>query len=103
MMIAQGSPTAQLTEAEIRDLFERSLAANPLDGKRVLVIIPDHTRSGPTGMFFRVISDALLKLAAKIDFLIALGTHPTMPEDKINQLLDITSVERRDRYARVNV
>ena len=35
MMIAQGSPTAELTEAEIRELFERSLAVQPEDDVRV--------------------------------------------------------------------
>ena len=53
MLISQGSAETQLTEEGIREVVKRIFAANPVDGKRVLVIIPDHTRSGPTGTFFR--------------------------------------------------
>ena len=91
MVISEGSTTAQLSETDIREVLERALASDPLDGKRVLVIIPDHTRSGPTGTFFRVICDALMPRASRLDFLIALGTHPPMSEDKISQLLQITA------------
>ena len=58
MVISEGSKAAQLSETDIRGVLERSLASDPLDGKRVLVIIPDHTRSGPTGLFFRAVSES---------------------------------------------
>jgi nickel-dependent lactate racemase len=103
MLIAEGSPQAKMNEHQIRDQVERYLSANLLTGKRVLVIIPDHSRSGPTGLFFRAISDALMGKAARIDFLVALGTHPQMPEDKINQLLDISVEERAEKYSSVGV
>ncbi len=103
MVPSIGSPTATLTETDIRDFVARALAAEPLAGKRVLAIIPDSTRSGPTGTFFQVIADSLLGRAAAIDFLIALGTHPPMPEDRINQLLGVTAEQRESRYGRVRI
>ncbi len=103
MVLSQGSPAAILSDADVRRLVEQVLAALPLAGKRVLAIIPDHTRSGPTGTFFRAISDVLLPRAQKIDFLIALGTHPPMSEEKINQHLGLTPTERRELYGRVGV
>ncbi len=103
MLFSQGSPTADLTPSQLREVFEQSLNGDPLDGKRVLVVIPDHTRSGPTGTFFRVICDALMGRAAKVDFLIALGTHPAMSEAKILELLDMTAEERSGRYGSVGV
>lgn len=103
MLISHSNPAVPMTEADMRALVERFLAATPLDGKRVLAVIPDHTRSGPTGTWFRLIADALMGRAKQIDFLIALGTHPTMPEDKINEHLQITTAEREARYANVRV
>jgi len=85
-VIREGSKTARLGEPDVRSVLARWWAAHPLDGKRVLVVIPDHTRSGPTGTFFRAISDALMPVTRKLGFLIALGTHPALPEDKICQL-----------------
>ncbi len=102
-VVSQVNPAATLTEADMRSLVERFLSATPLDGKRVLAVIPDHTRSGPTGTWFRVLADALMGRAKAIDFLVALGTHPPMPEDKINELLKLTPAERESRYASVRV
>ena len=103
MVLSQGSPTTELTESQIREFIEKALANLPVNGKRVIAVIPDHTRSGPTGLMFRAIADALLPRVAKIDFLIALGTHPPMSEEKINQLVGLTDSERRDRYGRVRI
>ena len=103
MLITEGSPTTRLTDEQIHQTVAKSLETNNLQGKRVLAIIPDHTRSGPTGTFFRAISDALLDRAAAIDFLVALGTHPPMSDEKINELLAISAEERAAKYSRVNV
>ena len=103
MIVQAGSSTTRLSEAEIRQVVEKALAGEPLTGRKVLTIIPDHTRSGPTGLFFRAICDALKGLAAKRDFLIALGTHPPMSEEKIAELLGMSTDERRQRYPDVQV
>lgn len=103
MIVSEGSPATELSSSDLAELFAQFLAAHPLDGRKVLAIIPDDTRSGPTGTFFRVISDALMDRAAKIDFLIALGTHPPMAEEDIDRLLDMSAGARRDRYASVGV
>lgn len=103
MVESLGSPTAELTAVDIRAFVARALDGLPLQNRRVLAIIPDHTRSGPTPTFFRAIADALLGRARRIDFLIALGTHPAMPEDKINQLVGITGEERRAPYGDIRI
>jgi len=103
MVISEGSRTAALGETDVRSVVDRLLSANPLDGKRVLVVVPDHTRSGPTGMFFRVISDALMGRAKKLDFLIALGTHPPLSEEQIDKLFDMSADQRRGQYGSVGV
>ena len=58
-------------------------------GKRILVVIPDHTRSCPLPTMTRLVHEAAAGRAAKLDFLIALGTHPPLAEDKIDELLGI--------------
>ena len=103
MLISKVSETARLSEAQIRETVAESLSAKRLEGKRVLVIIPDHTGSGPTGLFFRAISETLIGRAKKIDFLIALGTHPPISEEKINELLQISAEEGGARYGSVGV
>ncbi len=103
MVISAESADRPLEANEIHAAVTRALAEIDLEGRRVLAVIPDHTRSGPTGTFFRAISDALLPRVKNIDFLIALGTHPPMSEEKINQLLQISATERAERYGSVRV
>ena len=59
------------------------------DGKSVLVIIPDHTRSCPLGTIARQLHAAMAPRAQRVDFLIALGTHPPLDEAQIDSLLEI--------------
>jgi nickel-dependent lactate racemase len=92
-----------LSEPEIRELLENaSLHAN-LGGKRVLVIIPDRTRSGPIPMMFRLLCDVIGERAATLDFLIALGTHPALTDEEIDQLVGATPRERASRFPGVKI
>ncbi len=81
----------------IADFF----AQNDYTGKKLLLIIPDNTRSGPIGAIFKIIFDSIGKKAKAIDCLIALGTHPPLTEEQICKRLDITLKERRSTYTRV--
>lgn len=95
--------TKPLDEAEILATLEQGLRHAPVAGKRVLIIIPDHTRSGPTGVFFRCIAELLRGRASAVDFLIALGTHPPLSEERINALLSLTPRQRAEDYGFVRI
>ncbi|MBN1445309.1 MAG: DUF2088 domain-containing protein [Candidatus Omnitrophica bacterium] len=87
------------TEEELKDICGESLTAiKDFSGKKVLVIIPDTTRSGPTDLLFRYIHETLSPNAKSVDFLIALGTHPIMSEDKIDSFLNINKKDRETKY-----
>jgi lactate racemase len=79
-------------------------AACPLDqfrGQRVLVIVPDATRSGPVGMVFKAFHARLGGVTQRLDVLIALGTHQAMSETAICQRLEISAEERAGTYRNV--
>lgn len=92
-----------LTEFEIESLIARSLDSLPLADKRVLVIIPDHTRTMPMPLFFRLLTAQLLPRVRAVDFLVALGTHPPMSEAALLQLVGITSEEKESAYRDVRL
>ncbi len=102
-MIGSGDRERNLTEAEARELLREGLAGAGLDGKRIMVIIPDATRTAPIPMMFRLFHELLIDRAAALDFLIALGTHQPMSEEAINRHLGVTAEERAGRYSRVRV
>ncbi len=92
-----------LSEAEIRELMAEALTVARLDGKRVLILIPDRTRTAPMPQMFRLFHELLSERAAALDYLIALGTHPPMSEAAINQLVGVTAEERATRFAGINL
>ena len=103
MVIGKGYEDGFLSEAETRAVLAEALAAQPLDGQRVLIIIPDSTRTAPVPLFFRLFHDLLHDRVAALDYLVALGTHPLMSEAALNKLVGITAEERAGRYAEVNI
>jgi nickel-dependent lactate racemase len=71
-------------------------------GRRVIVIIPDHTRSLPLAKIFRWLVDVLHDVE-KLDFLVALGTHPYLSEDQLRKLVGISQVERLSDYKHISL
>lgn len=103
MVMQRVSDTAYLTEEELTSFVHEACATMPVDGKRVLFIVPDHTRSMPMPLMFRALFDALNGRVAKMDYLIALGTHPPMTEEMILHLFGISAVERAGKYGFIDL
>src|ERR1041384_6390410 len=74
MLIGKGSDERTLSESETRELMSRALAEMRLEDKRVLVIIPDRTRTAPIPLMFRLLHELLQERVGQLDYLIALGT-----------------------------
>ncbi|MDI9445686.1 MAG: lactate racemase domain-containing protein, partial [Planctomycetota bacterium] len=91
---AEGRTDGFLDDSETLALLAAGLEQARLDGQRVLVLIPDETRTCPLPLLFRCLADLIGPRAAKLDFLIALGTHQPLPEERINNLLGITAEQR---------
>jgi nickel-dependent lactate racemase len=103
VIIGTGHKEGVLADTEVRDLCRQAVGGLDLKGKRVLALIPDSTRTAPVGLMFRTLTSLLSRRAAKIDFLIALGTHMAMTEERILKLIDMTAEERRKKYAKVEI
>ncbi len=103
MSIGQGTIDATLTADDVRELLARAYDPLPLDGKRVLVIIPDGTRTAPIPLLFRLLYEAIGRRVERLDYLIALGTHPPMSEEAISGLVGVSADERAERYPNVRV
>ena len=103
MVIGKGYEDRFLSEPEIRELMAAALSGAGLEGRRVLVILPDGTRTAPIPLRFRLFEELLGGSAAALDYLIALGTHQPMSEEAINRLVGVTPEERAGRYARAKI
>jgi nickel-dependent lactate racemase len=103
MVIGKSSEDKFLSEDETRALMQAALEGAALVDKRVLVIIPDRTRTAPIPLMFRLFFELLGGRVAKLDYLIALGTHKPMSDAAINQLLGVSAEERDGRFRAVGV
>ena len=66
-VIGRGFADRFLSEDEIRATVRDALAPMPLDGKRVLFLIPDGTRTAPIPLMFRLFAEALGARVAALD------------------------------------
>lgn len=83
-----------LTEPEIRNWFETELPLEDFRGKKLLLIVPDATRTAPLPLLFDALYRRLRPVVDQLDVIFALGTHPPMSQTQMCRLLGIAEEER---------
>jgi len=99
MVSGTGRPDMILSAEDVYDLIEAGTPRALYAGRRVLVLTPDATRTCPLPMMIQALRDIVAPHCKALDFMVALGTHPPLPESKILALYGITEAMRRDRFA----
>jgi nickel-dependent lactate racemase len=103
MMYSQAvsPPNQLLTKDQILATLHKGLEGK-FGNQRVLVLIPDHTRSVPLPSLFRALVD-ILHDTKQLDFMVALGTHPPLSEESIHKLVGITAEERNTTFKHIGL
>jgi nickel-dependent lactate racemase len=100
-VVGRSNASRALTEVEVRGAISEALAHADLDGRRVLVIVPDGTRTAPVALLYTVLAELLQERVAALDYLVALGTHPPMDDDALGGLLGVSVRDGRAGASRV--
>ncbi len=90
-----------LTPERTRALIGEACPVQAYRGKRVLLVVPDATRTCPLGLIFDGLFEQIGTVTASFDVMIALGTHQPMSDAAICERLEISSQARHGKYARV--
>src|SRR5215207_2273985 len=98
---AISSPDQLLSKEQIIEILYEGLADH-FRNQRVLVLLPDHTRSLPLPFLFRSLVD-LLHDTKQLDFMVALGTHPRLSEESLHRLVGITAQERTTTFKQIGL
>lgn len=93
--------TGLLTHNQVMQVLTQGLGGT-FKGQKVLVLIPDHTRSLPLPELFRMLVEVLHD-ARELNFMVALGTHPGYNEAGLNHLVGITAEERATTFKHVGL
>jgi lactate racemase len=99
--IGKGVSDGYLSRDEIDAVARGGLGALPVDGCRVLVIIPDGTRTMPMPLMFELIGRELGPRVAALDYLVALGTHTPMNDAQLTALVGVPVVDGRAGASRI--
>jgi nickel-dependent lactate racemase len=99
--IFQSAFPGKLTDAQVAELVARALPAADYRGQKILLIVPDHTRTAPVGLLFKTIFRQIGDATRELDVLVALGTHPPMCEPAICERLEISVEQHRGEFKKV--
>ncbi|MEJ2550224.1 MAG: lactate racemase domain-containing protein [Anaerolineales bacterium] len=91
----------RLTDVEVRSTLASALEGQ-FAGQRLLVLIPDHTRTLPLPFLFRTLVE-LLGDTKRLDFMVALGTHPALQEASLQRLVGIDADERTTIFKHIGL
>jgi nickel-dependent lactate racemase len=97
----QDSTVCVLTDDEVRRWISANVPAEDYRGKRVLLVVPDGTRTAPLPLLFSALADHLQPVVRQLDLMIALGTHQPMSETAILRHVGISPHDRATRFADV--
>ena len=78
-----GGPAELLADGDVAAFVRDQLAARPLDGRSVCVVIPDATRSCPLPLLLDAVHGALAGRVSRLTALVALGTHAPMTDAQL--------------------
>jgi len=90
-----------LSKSEIKVIVNEALCSEYFDDKKILLVVPDATRSCPLPLMFEAVFNCLAG-RSQLDVMIALGTHPPMTTAQIMSLMGISEEDYYDKYKDVN-
>ena len=90
-----------LDDDATKELLHQGLESR-FSNMKVLVLIPDHTRSLPMPFLFKALVNVLHDVR-QLDFMVALGTHPPLDDNSLNNLVGLTQQNRSTRYKNIGL
>ena len=84
-----------MSEEAVRTWIQENVVLEDFVGKKVLMVVPDATRTAPLPLLFDELHRLLKPKTEALDVIFALGTHPPMSEAQMCKLLGIDESERQ--------
>src|ERR1700687_919 len=95
MTIGAGYTQRYLSKVEVRQIVAQAVDSGDWNGRRVLMIIPDGTRTMPMPLLFSLFQELIRPRVKALDFLVALGTHKQMSDAQLSKLVGQSVVDGR--------
>jgi lactate racemase len=92
---------SRVEREQVQLIIAEACPAKHYKNRKVLVIIPDATRTAPVGLLFKALFQQIGDAASALDVLVALGTHQPMSNAAICERLEMTEEEWRSSFSKV--
>lgn len=92
-----------LSDADVRAWIAAHVPVADYGGKRVLLVIPDSTRTAPLPLLVGALADRLGPVVKRLDLIVALGTHQPMSEAAILKMIGVSPADRGGRFAKLGL
>ena len=92
-----------MNSTDLDSLLQDGLTRRIPCGSKVLLIIPDTTRTAPVADMVRRLHRILRELNAQHDIMVALGTHPPLTEPALRRHLGIANGSLADAFPGVRI
>ncbi len=86
--------------AQVEQVLGEGLPEEAFRGRKVLVVTPDGTRTCPLPLLVRALGRVLGGPAERLDFMVALGSHPVIGEAEVLRLYGLEEAERQRLFPR---
>lgn len=90
-----------MNDTQIKDIVTSGI--DHIRSGRVLLIIPDTTRTAPVGRMFKLVHSILSERGVYMDVMVALGTHQPLSRETMLRHLGLTKESYNDRYLSVQL
>ena len=87
MRIGHGRAERPLSTEEVGAIVAQAAAALDRRWRRILVLVPDGTRTMPLALLVDLLEETLGPFTDALDYLVALGTHRPMNDEQLTRLL----------------
>jgi lactate racemase len=84
--LSKRASSKNLTRDEVKEFVAEAASQISIKGKRVLIIIPDSTRTMPMPLMFELLQAEIGQHASACDYLVALGTHAHMDDSQLSRM-----------------
>lgn len=88
-VLSRRATERELLADEVQQFVAEAVSALNVKNKRILIIIPDGTRTMPMPLMFQLLQEEVGTRASACDYLVALGTHQPMNEEHLARLLGV--------------
>lgn len=100
-VLSKRASDRELSRDEVQQIVAEAASALNVKNKRVLIIIPDGTRTMPMPLMFQLLQAEIGSRASACDYLVALGTHQPMSEEHLSRSLGAQVINGKCGNARI--